>query len=110
MKTVSTLAALFLGAAHLASAAPVIYDDFSSGNLSKFNFNPQSPQRTNPQVISQQLDWSSSANPAYGIETLISTKNDFDLTATAAEPLILQFDLAGIDQKTGDANNSTADF
>ena len=92
------------------SAGLVVYDDFSSGDLSKFELRAETPQRTDPVVVNQELVWSSSKKPAYGVESLISTKNDFNFTATAAAPLILQFDLNGIDQKTGDANNSYDDL
>lgn len=89
-----------------SDAALTTYDDFASGDLSKWIFTPQSPQRTDPVVVAGELNWGSSAKPAYGNETLLSTKSDFNLTASAADVLKIQIDLVDIVQKTGDPNNS----
>lgn len=73
-----------LVAAGLAmSVSAVVYDDFSSGDLSKWTFTPQATQRTNPQVVSNALVWTSSATPAFGEESLVSTEAGFDLTSAS---------------------------
>ncbi|MEA2069446.1 MAG: hypothetical protein U9P12_09615, partial [Verrucomicrobiota bacterium] len=70
--------------ATVAPAGPTIYDDFSSGDLSKWIFTPGSPQRTDPTVVGDELNWTQSATPGWGAETLVSTQSDFDLTRSVA--------------------------
>lgn len=77
-----------------------MYDDFSSGDLSKWVFTHQAPQRTDPQVINQALVWGSSATAGWGVETLVSTQNDFDLIRSVANPLELSFKLATLTPKS----------
>lgn len=84
----------------VAEASLVVYDDCSSGTLSSWVFTPVVPQRTDPAVAGGALNWGSSANPGYGVETLVSTKNDFNLTATPESALELQIDIQSIVQQT----------
>lgn len=83
----------FMLEATAAPAGPTVYDDFSSGDLSKWIFTPGSPQRTDPTVVGGELNWTQSATPGWGVETLVSTQSDFDLTRSVANPLELSFKL-----------------
>ena len=79
-----------LVAAGLAmSVSAVVYDDFSSGDLSKWIFTPGAPPRTDPQVVSNALVWTSSATPAFLNETLVSTQIGFDLSSAATSTVQL---------------------
>jgi hypothetical protein len=78
-----------------SNASLVVYDDFSSGDLSKWNSTVGT--KTTGTVTDNTLYWQrNNTNPGYGVETLISTQSDFDLTASAATPLEVSFKIIDI--------------
>ncbi len=71
--------ALMIGSVSF-SAGAAVYDDFSSGNLSKWTYTPGSTS-FEPTVVSNQLVWGGSTTVKWKSGTLVSTETGFDLSS-----------------------------
>jgi hypothetical protein len=78
-----------------------VYDDFSSGDLSKWIFESGDPDRTDPQVVNHALQWTAADNAASLsriTEYLTSTQRVVDLSASGS--VSLQWLVADIASRT----------
>jgi len=66
------------------SNSQIVYDDFSSGNLNKWNVDPWAGNTYS--LAGSLLTLQPSATPAYGYSTYTSTKSDFLLTRSTGNP------------------------
>jgi hypothetical protein len=82
---------LFAAVCVSTSTAQTIYDDFSSGNLSKWNVDPAAGNTYS--ISGGVLTLNPSANANYGYSTYTSTKSDFSFARSAGNPIGVFFDM-----------------
>lgn len=73
------------------STAQIDYDDFSSGNLSKWNV--EAAAGNTYSISNSILTLEPSATPSYGYSTYTSTKSDFSLARSTGNPTGAFFDM-----------------
>jgi len=88
-------------AANSLAAQLVVYDDFSTNNLSSWV--DGTGTETLATVSNQELTWADN-DPGFGVEELTSTKDDFDLTASVANPLRVSVDIIAFTAKSDDTS------
>jgi len=93
-----TLLGLLTGIVGMAGADLLIYDDFSSNNLSKWTGYTSAESIIT--VADEQLKWVGKAGTGWGFEYINSTKADFNLSASAAAPLQVAVDIAKLTPRT----------
>ena len=82
---------LFAAVCVSTSTAQTIYDDFSSGNLSKWNV--ESGAGNTYSISGGVLTLNPSANAKYGYSTYTSTKSDFSFARSTGNPIGVFFDM-----------------
>jgi hypothetical protein len=100
---------LFAAVCVSTSMAQTIYDDFSSGNLSKWNV--ESGAGNTYSISGGVLTLNPSATPNYGYSTYTSTTSDFSFARSTGNPIGVFFDMpANAFQSTGGANFEEFNF